>query len=49
MKAIAVSQLKGFKIGHAQDLEHATGCTAILCEQGAWAGVDVRGGSPACR
>ena len=49
MKEIPVSQIKGFKIGHAQDLEHATGCTAILCEQGAWAGVDVRGGSPASR
>ena len=36
MKEIPVSQIKGFKIGHAQDLEHATGCTAILCEQGAW-------------
>ena len=49
MKEIPVSQMKGFKIGHAQDVEHATGCTAILCEQGAWAGVDVRGGSPASR
>ena len=49
MKEIPVSQIKGFKIGHAQDLEHATGCTAILCEQGAWAGVAVRGGSPASR
>ena len=27
MKEIPVSQIKGFKIGHAQDLEHATGCT----------------------
>ena len=49
MKEIPVSEIKAFKIGHAQDTEHATGCTAILCEQGAWAGVDVRGGSPASR
>lgn len=49
MREIPVSEMKGFKIGHAQDVEHATGCTAILCEQGAWAGVDVRGGSPASR
>ena len=49
MREIPVSQLKAFRIGHAQDEAHATGCTAILCEQGAWAGVDVRGGSPASR
>ena len=49
MQEIPVSQIRAFKIGHAQDAEHATGCTAILCEQGAWAGVDVRGGSPASR
>ena len=49
MREIPVSQIKAFRIGHAQDLEHATGCTAILCEAGAWAGVDVRGGSPASR
>lgn len=49
MKEIPVSEIRAFKIGHAQDTEHATGCTAILCEQGAWAGVDVRGGSPASR
>ena len=49
MQEIAVSQIQGFKIGHAQDREHATGCTAILCERGACAGVDVRGGSPASR
>lgn len=49
MQEIPVSQIKGFQIGHAQDIEHATGCTAILCQQGAWAGVDVRGGSPASR
>lgn len=49
MREIPVSQLKAFKIGHAQDAEHATGCTAILCEQGACAGADIRGGSPASR
>ncbi|MDF3000618.1 MAG: peptidase family, partial [Bacillota bacterium] len=37
------------KVGHAQDLKGATGCTVILCEKGAWAGVDVRGGGPASR
>jgi L-aminopeptidase/D-esterase-like protein len=49
MKEINLSEIKGIKIGHAQDVEGATGCTAIICEKGAWAGVDVRGGGPASR
>ncbi|MCL1809399.1 MAG: P1 family peptidase [Clostridiales bacterium] len=49
MKEINVTEIKGIKIGHAQDAAGATGCTAIICEKGAWAGVDVRGGAPASR
>jgi L-aminopeptidase/D-esterase-like protein len=49
MKEIKITDIKGIKVGHAQDFEGATGCTVILCEKGAWAGVDVRGGSPASR
>lgn len=49
MKEIKISEIKGIKIGHAQSLEGATGCTAIICEAGAIAGVDVRGGGPASR
>lgn len=49
LKEIPISALRAFRVGHAQDAAHATGCTAILCEAGAWAGVDVRGGSPASR
>lgn len=37
------------KIGNATNLDAATGCTVILCEAGATAGVDVRGGGPATR
>ena len=33
MKQIPISAIQGFRIGHAQDAEHATGCTAILCER----------------
>ncbi|MGL4483456.1 MAG: P1 family peptidase [Anaerovoracaceae bacterium] len=47
MKQISISELREFKIGHAQDEKGGTGCTAILCEKGATAGVDVRGGGPA--
>jgi L-aminopeptidase/D-esterase-like protein len=41
--------LSGLRIGHAQDLEALTGCTVILCEQGAVGGVDQRGGAPGTR
>lgn len=48
-KEIKISEIKGVKVGHAQDAAGGTGCTAILCEKGAFAGVDVRGGGPATR
>ena len=49
MKEVNITDIKGIKIGHAQDIEGGTGCTVILCEEGAFAGVDVRGGAPASR
>ncbi|KGX89305.1 peptidase [Pontibacillus halophilus JSM 076056 = DSM 19796] len=49
MKEIAIEEIEGFRIGHAESLEAATGCTVILCEQGAVGGVDVRGGAPGTR
>lgn len=49
MKEIKINDIEGIKIGNAQDREGATGCTAIICEEGAFAGVDVRGGAPALR
>lgn len=48
-KEIKITDIEGIKIGHAQDLDAATGCTVIMCEKGATAGVDVRGGSPGTR
>ena len=49
MEEISISNIKGFKIGQAQDQDAATGCTVIICENGAVCGVDVRGGSPGTR
>lgn len=49
MRQIAITDIEGFAIGHAQDDAHATGCTVILCPGGAPAGVDIRGGGPASR
>ena len=39
----------GFKVGHATNLEAATGCTVIICPPGTVGGVDVRGGAPGTR
>lgn len=49
MKEIKFTDIEGIKVGHAQDLEAATGCTVILCPEGAIGGVDVRGGAPGTR
>ena len=35
--------IPGLRIGHAHDLDALTGCTVILCEQGAVGGLDQRG------
>lgn len=48
-RKIDVTEIPGFRLGNAEDLEAGTGCTAIICEKGAVAGVDVRGGGPATR
>jgi L-aminopeptidase/D-esterase-like protein len=45
----AVTDVAGIKVGHYTDKQAATGCTVILCEQGAVAGVDVSGSSPGTR
>lgn len=49
MKEISFSDIEGIKIGNFQDLNGPTGCTVVICEEGASAGVDVRGGSPGTR
>ncbi|HPX11975.1 MAG TPA: P1 family peptidase, partial [Syntrophales bacterium] len=49
MKVIEFSEIEGIRVGHAEDLQAATGCTVILCGDGATAGVDVRGGAPGTR
>jgi L-aminopeptidase/D-esterase-like protein len=46
---LKITDIEGFKIGNAQNVEAGTGCTVIICENGAVAGVDVRGGAPGTR
>jgi len=45
----AITDVEGIKVGHYTDRKAVTGCTVILCEQGAVAGVDVSGASPGTR
>jgi L-aminopeptidase/D-esterase-like protein len=45
----SITDVPGIQVGHAQDDDALTGCTAILCRKGAVAGVDVRGGAPGTR
>ncbi|MEN6315089.1 MAG: P1 family peptidase [Clostridiaceae bacterium] len=44
-----ITDINGIKVGHAQSEEGMTGCTAVICEKGATAGVDVRGSAPGTR
>ena len=45
----AITDIPGLRVGHAQDEEALTGCTVVLCEDGAIGGVDQRGGAPGTR
>jgi L-aminopeptidase/D-esterase-like protein len=38
-----LTDIPGIRVGHVSDFDAVTGCTAILCEQGAVCGVDIRG------
>ena len=44
---LTLTAVPGVKVGHHTLTERPTGCTAILVEGGATAGVDVRGSAPA--
>ena len=45
----AITDVAGLTVGHFTHTKRATGCTVVMCPQGAVAGVDVRGGAPGTR
>jgi L-aminopeptidase/D-esterase-like protein len=45
----AITDVPGILVGHADDAEALTGCTVVLCPDGAVGGVDERGGAPGTR
>ena len=49
LKNDTITAIDGLKVGHATNERARTGCTVILCESGAIAGVDVRGSAPGTR
>jgi L-aminopeptidase/D-esterase-like protein len=44
-----ITDVAGITVGHATDLAHLTGCTAVVCGEGATGGVAVMGGAPGTR
>ena len=44
-----ITAIEGIRVGHATNSFARTGCTVVLCESGAVAGVDVRGSAPGTR
>lgn len=49
MNEIKFCDINGIRLGHAQNENGGTGCSVVICEEGATGGVDVRGGSPGTR
>ena len=45
----AITDVPGFRVGHAQDPRAATGCTVILCPPATVGGVDIRGSAAGTR
>ncbi|MBC7256275.1 MAG: P1 family peptidase [Chloroflexi bacterium] len=45
----SLTDIEGLEVGHATNREALTGCTVILCREGAMAGVSVRGLAPGTR
>ena len=45
----SITDVPGIKVGQHTLIERPTGCTVVICESGATAGVDVRGSAPGTR
>ena len=45
----AITDVAGIEVGHWSDVQSLTGCTVVLCREGAVAGVAVRGAAPGTR
>jgi L-aminopeptidase/D-esterase-like protein len=44
-----LTNIPGIRVGHFTNTECSTGCTVVICDNGATCGVDIRGGAPGTR
>ncbi|MBI2903184.1 MAG: P1 family peptidase [Candidatus Methylomirabilis oxyfera] len=44
-----ITDIEGIRVGHCTDLQAVTGCTVLLCDEGAVGGVDIRGSASGTR
>lgn len=49
MREIKFTDIDGIKLGHCHNEIGATGCSVVICKEGASGGVAVRGGAPGTR
>ena len=49
LSTLTLTSVPGLEVGHDTDTRRPTGCTVVLCRDGATAGVDVRGAAPGTR
>lgn len=49
MREISINEIRGIRIGQAENTAAGTGCTVLVCPEGMRAGCDIRGGGPASR
>jgi len=45
----AITDVPGIRVGHASNVAAMTGCTVVLCEEGAVGGVEIRGSASGTR
>lgn len=45
----SITNISGLQVGQTENLEALTGCTVVLCKDGAVSGVNQRGGAPGTR
>ncbi|OGP82617.1 MAG: peptidase [Deltaproteobacteria bacterium RBG_16_54_11] len=45
----AITDVQGIRVGHASNVDAMTGCTVVLCEEGAVGGVEIRGSATGTR
>src|SRR5215211_3379621 len=48
-RSSSITDVAGITAGHFTDARRPTGCSVVLCPEGAVAGVDVRGAAPGTR